>query len=497
MEISFETPKDKYLEYAHASGVLGEYAHEFSLEGEGGFAILFGPNGVGKTTFLELLDSTIKINGPSLISIPFSELNMSYSTGHRVHVEREVRRVLGPVEERPMSGDVYYDVDSDEVARSYEIIPNPDIETNDEIVITITLNDPDEELPITWKYSDDGFEKWVRNETSYENIHDDIWVHRKTGRSISTTTLLEQYQEFRKNRKIEASRPDSRIANFFRDVPSLLIETQRLRQDPNRRPLYASHAEESDHTPRIFDQADVLKQQLRRRQMIHSRLSQQIDQEFPNRILDLRSEGENLSLKNVKKRYLKQETFRERLDEIYIRMRPRSVFQLGENLEKLEDSDQQWKLKVVDLSLVNTDRKMEPFQEIVSKIDLFEEMVNGLLLNKRVQVNDKFGLVVHRINRDGNLGSVIPLDLLSSGEQHEIILLVDLLFRVKPNSLVMVDEPEISLHVDWQLSFMPNVKRIAKAVGFQIVVATHSPQIINSDWNRTFSLGEVPDDRNR
>lgn len=482
-----------YLEHAQARGILGEYTHKFSLEGPGGFAIIYGPNGVGKTTFLELIDATIKVNGPSLIRIPFLDLSMSYSTGHKVHVKREVRRAPGPVEEVSQVGDEYDDVDAEDVARSYEVVADPEIDTNDEIVVTISFTDPSGEST-TWTYVDDGFENWAKNVSPFEKLDDDSWVHAKSGRIISESSLLERYREFRKSHKPETSRPDSTIVNFFRSVPSLLIETQRLRQDPNRRPRYSSQSDHASDTPRIFEEADVLKNNLRRRQMEHSRLSQQLDQEFPNRILDLRSDNGNLSLADVTERYRMQEEFRERLDQIYVRMRPRNVFQLGENIGNLESSDQDWKLKVVDVSLVNTDRKMEPFQEIVNKIDIFETMVNDLFLNKRVRVNDRDGLVVNKVDRRGNVGSRIPLDFLSSGEQHEIILLVDLLFRVKPNSLVMIDEPEISLHVDWQLSFMPNVKKIAKAVGFQMVIATHSPQIINSDWNRTYSLGEGSDD---
>lgn len=92
---------------------------------------------------------------------------------------------------------------------------------------------------------------------------------------------------------------------------------------------------------------------------------------------------------------------------------------------------------------------------------------------------------VTRANND----QVIDLDSLSSGEQHEIILMIDLLINVPKGATVLIDEPEISLHVAWQLAFIPDVQEIAKMVGFKFVVATHSPQIINNAWDRAVRLG--------
>ncbi len=67
--------------------------------------------------------------------------------------------------------------------------------------------------------------------------------------------------------------------------------------------------------------------------------------------------------------------------------------------------------------------------------------------------------------------------------------MIDLLFNVPVGGVVLIDEPEISLHIAWQLAFIPDVKKIAQLAGFTFVVATHSPQIINDEWDRAFRLG--------
>jgi predicted ATP-binding protein involved in virulence len=75
-------------------------------------------------------------------------------------------------------------------------------------------------------------------------------------------------------------------------------------------------------------------------------------------------------------------------------------------------------------------------------------------------------------------GQPLNPSYLSSGEQHMLVVLSELLFRVEPNSLVMIDEPEISLHVSWQQQFLRDIESVTKLALFDVLIATHSPQIV-------------------
>ena len=77
---------------------------------------------------------------------------------------------------------------------------------------------------------------------------------------------------------------------------------------------------------------------------------------------------------------------------------------------------------------------------------------------------------------------IISPQFLSSGEQHELVLFYELLFNVSSNSLILIDEPELSLHVFWQEQFLNDLIEISKFRGFDILIATHSPDIINDKW---------------
>lgn len=85
-------------------------------------------------------------------------------------------------------------------------------------------------------------------------------------------------------------------------------------------------------------------------------------------------------------------------------------------------------------------------------------------------------------------GKPLSLTDLSFGEQHELVMLYELLFKVKPNSLVLIDEPEISLHIAWQVDFLKDLRSIIELVNFDVLLATHSPDIIDDSWGLTVEL---------
>ncbi|MPN35496.1 hypothetical protein SDC9_182994 [bioreactor metagenome] len=57
--------------------------------------------------------------------------------------------------------------------------------------------------------------------------------------------------------------------------------------------------------------------------------------------------------------------------------------------------------------------------------------------------------------------------------------------------MLLIDEPEISLHIAWQKMFMDDLIKIADYKGIKAIVATHSPQILNGHWENQIDLGEL------
>ncbi len=79
----------------------------------------------------------------------------------------------------------------------------------------------------------------------------------------------------------------------------------------------------------------------------------------------------------------------------------------------------------------------------------------------------------------------ISLGSLSSGQKHLLmILLSTLLFRARP---IIIDEPEISMHVLWQSQLINSMRQLSPSS--QIIIATHSPEIVSSiDNDKLFRL---------
>ncbi len=117
------------------------------------------------------------------------------------------------------------------------------------------------------------------------------------------------------------------------------------------------------------------------------------------------------------------------------------------------------------------------------KLDTLLSIVNGRFTHKRLKITEEKDFLVETAS-----GAVLRPDQLSSGEQHLIVLLYDLLFTVSPDSLILIDEPELSLHVFWQQQFIADLLTIIRLVGFDILIATHSPQIIHDRWDLAVEL---------
>ena len=87
-------------------------------------------------------------------------------------------------------------------------------------------------------------------------------------------------------------------------------------------------------------------------------------------------------------------------------------------------------------------------------------------------------------------GKTIPLPSLSSGEQHLIVMFGNIIFSsgLTGGGLVLLDEPEISLHPQWQIAVTNALKKVAAVNDCRMLLATHSPTMIGDDWSSEIAL---------
>lgn len=69
---------------------------------------------------------------------------------------------------------------------------------------------------------------------------------------------------------------------------------------------------------------------------------------------------------------------------------------------------------------------------------------------------------------------------LSSGEQNRISMALKILANATPNLIILIDEPELSLHMQWQAEFHNFLCDVTDGLShYHIVIATHSPVIVS------------------
>ena len=89
---------------------------------------------------------------------------------------------------------------------------------------------------------------------------------------------------------------------------------------------------------------------------------------------------------------------------------------------------------------------------------------------------------------ENSLGGKISIDSLSTGEKELLSKVFFLYISDIKDSIILIDEPETSLHPSWQNRVVKIYKNFAKKNNNQIIIATHSPQIIASTPNESLRV---------
>ena len=115
-------------------------------------------------------------------------------------------------------------------------------------------------------------------------------------------------------------------------------------------------------------------------------------------------------------------------------------------------------------------------QEMVQEKTHFQDIVDEL-----------FAPTGKTIKRDSNeirfrqYDEVIEPYQLSSGEKQMLIILLTVLVQNREHYVLFMDEPEVSLHFEWQQRLVALVRDLNPNV--QIILTTHSPAVIMDGWH--------------
>ncbi|MBS0018611.1 MAG: AAA family ATPase [Arthrospira sp. SH-MAG29] len=429
-------------------GLFGIFDHEISVNINDTITIIHGPNGFGKTVILKLLNGLFNCQYSELINIPFDSFKVEFDNGNYLEIDKKT----GTQDQ------------SNTIRFQFSENPEPFILEKSAIndIDEISLTDLDYLIPELMRAGPQ------------------MWRYLPTGEMLSISDIGDRFPDVLISIKYE-QQPE-----WLQDLQSRinvrLIESQRLLNIASNYQRRIAYKRLSDlSTVSVYSRE--LAQKMQHKFTEYGKISQSLDRTFPLRVVQQQPST-----------YLTDEQLYDKLEQLE---KVRSQLMEVGLLNKDESSEAQIKPSSIDEQTKNIlsvyvedmNKKLSVFDDIADKIDLFRKIINKKFSYsyKNIGFSKDQGFIFTSSYKASSKNELLPTDL-SSGEQHELILIYELLFKVKPDSLVLIDEPELSLHVGWQVEFIKDLQEITKLAKLNIVMATHSPDIIQDRWDLTVEL---------
>jgi len=306
------------------------------------------------------------------------------------------------------------------------------------------------------------------------------WRHDHSGEVHNLQELVELYGN---------ELPEPLREQYYGKVPEVftaiisnvdchLIETQRLLILPDEvEEPYYRRGRRPPSTLAIAKKAQALKEIISKDINNYASLSQSLDRSFPKRVI---THPTLLPSDDLKVRLQELDRRRSELMEAGI------LDTEADDPVALPEGELEAAIaRVLSVYADDNQQKLSSLSSLLAKIKLFKALIDQRFLTKDVRITKQNGIEVTYKDRN------VPIEGLSSGEQHQLVLFFELLFEINENALILIDEPELSLHVAWQKKFIGDLMQIIELNKFDVILATHSPQLI-SRWNSlVVELGDV------
>lgn len=434
------------VERITVEGLFGLYDHIIHLNKVEHITVVHGPNGVGKTVLFKLTHALLTGRVLDLLKYPFQRFEVALTDGTRLEVVQEKQGT------------------QTKTVREYK--------DNRRIGKEIALNAKN-------------LRRWADRIEHFAPIHevsDGKWFDPEHDDTLDVLGVIDRYG------KTAPEHLGVELQALQRNAPpySYLIAAQRLihlgAASVVDRAEVRMIRNRPDRNATVLDTVLIYSRDLRVRVDTklaeYGRRSQELDQSFPQRLLQGRVES--LAEGEIRTRMGSINARQERLQQLGLMAETPQTH----GAEGVLDES---KRPVMTVYLSDMAQKLDVLEDLARKVEVLLTQVNAQFVNKKLVLDDRHELAVHTSH-----GERLPVSVLSSGEQHQIVLMYDLLFHVKPNTLVMIDEPELSLHMDWQERFIGNLQQIIAVTDFDVLLATHSPYIVNGHNDLLVALSAEP-----
>ncbi len=435
-------------------GLFGIFDHVISLNLDERITIIHGPNGFGKTAILRMLNGFFNSRYSVFKTIPCSKFRIDFDNGDAVRGFKKI-----DIEQKEFTRFIYeseqnQDPDVFDVARDGQDL---DFEIN-------TLDGIDDIIP------------------SLRRVGVKSWRYLPTGETLSLNEVIDRFEDFLPLQLRLRQEPDW-LKGLKKNINVRLIESQRLLNVVSNQSMRMHH-ETPSMLSTVSAYSDEIAELIQAKLTEYGTTSQSLDRTFPARVVK-QQPSPDVTEEKLRTQLAELEEKRSRLIQVgLLDQEGNSDFQIQPG--SIDETTQ----NILSVYIQDVEKKLSVFKEVFRKIELLRTIINKKFSYsyKEMNFSKEAGFVFStNLPVSSSPKTISPTDL-SSGEQHELVLLYELLFKVQPNSLVLIDEPELSLHVGWQSQFLQDLKEITKLADLDVLMATHSPDIIQDRWDLTVEL---------
>lgn len=157
--------------------------------------------------------------------------------------------------------------------------------------------------------------------------------------------------------------------------------------------------------------------------------------------------------------------------------------QFQEVISGLSSSDWNTVEQVLDPYISSLELRLNALSSLQSRLQKLEDYLSNFFKNKKIEITATQGIIVKSSN-----GDVLKPEQLSSGEKQMLYLLCRIMTSSNGSSIIIIDEPEISLNIKWQRDFLKALNAIIGDDNIQIIIATHSVEMITPYRNSVVKL---------
>ena len=425
-----------------ARDLYGRYSYELATTGDSRFMILYGDNGSGKTTILNILFhvlSTARARGhrTALGAIPFRSFEVDIDNDLTIFATREA----------PSLGSYRYGIRRDSI-----VLSETDVlfdEAEDAVNNPRTSRELDRVLA--------AIEEFIQLDVYY--IGDDRSV---VSDKIAVRMSEDDFRMSRRRHNFELRR-SPRAATRSTRAGSLrsedLVDALAEATEWARRQIIGATRAGTASANSIY--SDVIGQ--------IAKMPIPVDESQPDPT-DLIAKLTELEAR----------------DRDYERFGLAAGFAVGTLADALLAADPKSHRLIIDILepyLETVEARLNAVESLQETLSTFTLWMNKFLKDKRVMVSLPRGIEI--VTEDGDL---LSPDSLSSGEQQLLLLLTSTLYAQETPSLFVIDEPELSLNVKWQRQLLEVLTECTRGSSTQFIFATHSFELLYSHRDHVVNL---------